>query len=108
MDLLIANMPSGENSATSSSCAQYFDLLCGIIDCFQQSLENSQTQKQLQQWVDLEGLIRSAVAALQAHKSMETRTYTKNDKVLIGLLNLCDRIFSLRPDIKEKMTAITH
>lgn len=47
MDLLIENMPSGENSATSSSCAQYFDLLCGIIDCFQQqSLENNNKQLQ--------------------------------------------------------------
>ena len=36
------------------------------------------------------------------HKSKETNIGTKNDKILIGLLNLCDRIFSFNEDIKKE------
>jgi len=38
---------------------------------------------------------------IRNHKSTEERINTVNDKILIGLLNLCDRILVIYPNLKN-------
>ena len=44
-----------------------------------------------------------AIHSIITHRSRETNIGTKNDKILVGLLNLCDRILNFNEDIKREV-----
>jgi hypothetical protein len=54
-------------------------------------------------FLDFHNLTKIVIDQLKKHKSSETRIYTYNDKILIGLINLCDMILSVKHDIKESV-----
>ena len=39
---------------------------------------------------------------IQNHKSTEQRNFPQNDKVLIGFLNLVEKLLELMPSLKQK------
>lgn len=99
MKALIENMPREDQQGNMQQhCTQFFDLLCALID---QSEEADDQGGHGQFVVDFDQLMESTVTAIKNHKSTETRIHTKNDKVLIGLLNLSARLLVIRPQLRE-------
>ena len=43
------------------------------------------------------------VKSIKTHKSTEGRTYPTTDKIMKGLLNLCENIIKVAPNLKEKV-----
>ncbi|EGR27434.1 hypothetical protein IMG5_196170 [Ichthyophthirius multifiliis] len=87
LEILIQQIPNIRNY--TQYCTQYFELFCALLDC----LEDSQS-------FDWQKLLETLTQNIKEHKSTETRIKTKNDKILIGLINLCDRILSVNEHIK--------
>ncbi|EAR94410.2 ubiquitin carboxy-terminal hydrolase (macronuclear) [Tetrahymena thermophila SB210] len=98
MHVLINNIPGLHND--NQNCTQYFELFCGLLD----SLAYHQIDTSVSyDWLDFSSLLKQLVSSLKNHESTETRTHTRNDKILIGILNLCDRILSFKEELKVEV-----
>ncbi len=51
--------------------------------------------------VDFFDLMKKTVNAIFHHRSTETRIHCVNDKILIGLLNLSNRLLLIRPELQQ-------
>ena len=50
--------------------------------------------------MDYEGLIKKVINNIKEHSSTEKRSNPMDDKILIGYLNLCEKIFQLESSLK--------
>lgn len=49
--------------------------------------------------IDYQNLLNNIIENIKAHASAEARYNPKNDKIMIGFLNLCDKILQIRPNL---------
>jgi len=84
-------MPTGIVDSTFAEYAEYFELLCVLVDL---DIQNPS--------VDYEEFIGKTMDRIMIHPYFEKRTSYKADKVLTGLLSLAEKIFSRFDQFKEK------
>ena len=65
-------------------------MLCKII-------EESKNIKNIS--INFSNLIDDMIANIESHISLETRYNAKNDKMLIGFLNMCEKILKIEPSL---------
>ena len=97
--IFLQNLPDSQ-SENRRDCNQYFDLLCKLIEETYQSggAKDDSEDKSL----DFSFLIDSTINQLKAHYSTEKRSGTTiNDKILIGFLNLCEKIIQVKPHLRD-------
>ncbi|EGR29725.1 ubiquitin carboxyl-terminal hydrolase family protein, putative, partial [Ichthyophthirius multifiliis] len=88
----LQNVTQEENAQTST---QYFELFCSLLDSLHEKQEKRGD-------FDFPLLLKEVTQILISHKTTEnSRLKNKNEKVLIGLINLSDRIVNIL-DVKEK------
>ena len=99
VNLLLQNLPSSEDKS-KVYCTQFFDLLCKLIE---ETFANSSGEEEDgENSINFENLISNIVSTIKKHHSSEKReNLFFVDKTLVGLLNLCDRILAVRPELKE-------
>lgn len=83
------NVPSSKD-VSKSDCNQYYEALCKIIE-ESKSIVNVQ--------IDFASLMRETIQNVMNHISQEARYNSKNDKMLIGFLNLCEKILKIEPTL---------
>ena len=94
--LFLENLP-GSQSEDRKDCNQYFELLCKLIEETYAS-QGSKADDDL----NFDFLIDSTINQLKAHSSTEQRSgTTSNDKILIGFLNLCQKILQVKPHLRD-------
>ena len=97
--LFLENLPDSQ-SENRRDCNQYFELLCKLIEETYQSKEGKEEDEDKS--LDFSFLIDSTIKQLKAHNSTEKRSGTTvNDKILIGFLNLCERIIQVKPHLRD-------
>ena len=95
--LFLQNLPDSK-SENRRDCNQYFELLCKLIE----ETYQGQGEKEENEDLDFGFLIDSTINQLKAHNSTEKRSGTTiNDKILIGFLNLCERIIQVKPHLRD-------
>ncbi|EGR29288.1 ubiquitin carboxyl-terminal hydrolase family protein, putative [Ichthyophthirius multifiliis] len=83
--ILLENIPNCKD-VSKSDCNQYYNLFCKVI-------QESKFINDFQ--IDYATLVVNMIQNIKSHVSQETREGNKCDKMLIGFLNMCDKIFSL-------------
>ena len=103
INLFLNNLPSIEDD-TKKDCNQYFELLCKLIEETYAVKEGTQVTPGDFDFQDLLGKI---IHRLKEHVSTEKRQnlyYT--DKILTGLLNLCDKILIVDTKLRDSVGAV--
>jgi ubiquitin carboxyl-terminal hydrolase 34 len=80
------NVPSSKD-VSKRDCNQYYEVLCKIIEESQQIVNVS---------IDFASLMQETIKNIMNHESTESRYNSKNDKILIGFLNLCEKIIKIK------------
>ncbi|EAS02785.2 ubiquitin carboxy-terminal hydrolase (macronuclear) [Tetrahymena thermophila SB210] len=93
LDLLMKNVPSSKD-VSKSDCNQYYELLCKII-------EESTDFENIQ--INFQDLMDFMVQNIKDHISQESRYNAKNDKMLIGFLNMCEKILKIEPNLGNSL-----
>lgn len=91
---LLKNLPSSKDS-NKKDCNQYYDLLCKLIE---EGFKGISGQDQ----VDFAVLLNNLVENIRNHQSQEKRANPQNDKILIGYLNLTEKILQIEPSLIAK------
>jgi len=95
IQLFLKNLPSA-NDESKKDCNQYFELLCKLIEETFSGTSDSQDS------LNFEELITLTIDQLKNHVSQEKRNNLHiNDKIFIGLLQLCEKILNVRPHLRE-------
>ncbi|KAL4498387.1 hypothetical protein ABPG72_013193 [Tetrahymena utriculariae] len=93
LDLLMKNVPSSKD-VSKSDCNQYYELLCKIIE-ESTDIENVS--------INFQDLMDYMVQNIKEHISQEARYNAKNDKMLIGFLNMCEKILKIEPNLGNNL-----
>lgn len=97
INLLLQNLPTSDDES-KKDCHQYFELLCKLLEETYAIKEGDSEEETF----DFKGLIETVVKRLKDHVSTEKRQNPYAlDRILIGLLNLCEKIIVVRPQLKE-------
>ena len=97
--LCLENLPDTK-SDKRADCNQYFELLCKLIEETYQSKGDKEEEDDKS--LNFDFLLESTVTQLKAHNSTEKRSGTTvNDKILIGFLNLCQKILQVKPHLRD-------
>lgn len=91
LDLLMKNLPSSKD-LSKSDCNQYYDILCKIIE---------ESKSIINIKIDFATLMQETIENIMNHISKEARYNGKNDKMLIGFLNLCEKILKIEPTLSN-------
>lgn len=91
---LLKNLPSSKDS-NKKDCNQFYDLICKLIE---EGLRGSLGQDQ----VDFAVLLNNLIENIRHHQSQEKRSSPQNDKILIGYLNLTEKILQIEPSLVSK------
>ena len=91
---LLTNIPEAKDPSRKE-CNQYYILLCMLLEEGGAELQKSTN-------LDYEILMKKMVENIRTHYSSEQRSNPQNDKVLIGFLNLAQKILQISPDCQEK------
>jgi len=95
LKLFMRNIPSKENQTqirgySFDDCNQFYELLCKIAELI--------NEKYVEINLDFKSLLANSFEQIQAHQTSEKRNSNKIDKVMIGFLNLIDRILRIKPE----------
>ncbi|KAL4448730.1 hypothetical protein ABPG74_012819 [Tetrahymena malaccensis] len=93
LDILMKNVPSSKD-VSKSDCNQYYELLCKIIE-ESTDIENVS--------INFQDLMDYMVQNIKDHISQEARYNAKNDKMLIGFLNMCEKILKIEPNLGNNL-----
>ena len=91
---LLRNLPSSKDS-NKKDCNQFYDLVCKLIE---EGFKGSLGQEQ----IDFALLLNNLVENIRNHQSQEKRSSPQNDKILIGYLNLSEKILQIEPELIGK------
>ena len=91
---LLRNLPSSKDS-NKKDCNQFYDLVCKLIE---EGLRGSSAQEK----VDFAVLLNNLIENIRTHQSQEKRANPQNDKILIGYLNLTEKILQIEPSLIAK------
>ena len=92
---LLSNMPKRRSSG-SKDCAEYFHLLCKLIDMHYAG--------KAEKIFEAKDLLDSLVNALKAHRTSEQRSTLAEDKLLIGMMNTIRKVLSHETALKESVS----
>lgn len=94
LHMLISNIPEDSVSNQQAEYPEYFDLLRNLVDI---DIENPS--------VNYEQFIVVLMDRILRHPYSEKRTSYYPDRVLVGLINLAEKIFSSLPQFKSSPQA---
>jgi ubiquitin carboxyl-terminal hydrolase 34 len=96
IELLLQNLP-GSDDDSKKDCNQYFDILCKLIEETYAKQGDQKTGG-----LNFESLIELVIKRIKSHVSSEKRNNLHvNDKIYIGLLSLCEKILTVKPELRE-------
>ena len=102
ISLLLNYLPSSSEDS-KKDCNQYFELLCKLIEETYLPTNKPRSSQTLDDnSLDFKELLNKVIERLRSHKSTERRNNLNvTDKVLMGLLNLCEKILSVQPNLRD-------
>jgi len=98
INLFLRNLPSSDEES-KKDCHQYFELLCKLIE---ETYSGKEENEEGEGAVNFEELIAKVVLRIKDHASTEKRQNLYSiDRILIGLLNLCDKLLIVKPNLRD-------
>lgn len=95
--IFLKNLPSSKDTS-KEDCNQYFEVLCKLIEETYSTGSNIANEESL----NFEELIEMIVKQIKEHTSSEDRrNFHIVDKAFTGLLQLCEKLVAVKPDLKR-------
>ena len=104
ISLLLNYLPSSAEDS-KKDCNQYFELLCKLIEETYMDKGPRSSQAVDEEPLDFKDLLQKVIERLRSHVSTERRNNLNvTDKVMMGLLNLCEKIVTVQPQLRDSLS----
>jgi len=90
--LLLENLPDGK-IIERRDCLQFYEVLCKLLEVCCQTFK-----------FDYDFLASQMIENITFHQSQETRSKPFPDNILLGYLNLLEKVLDLNPELRKKYT----